>query len=146
MRRHCCVCPFRFKGERRENYLQLSEYISFGQHKDTLEAIIFYTCINSAHIPSDSTHFQNPVYNVCTHLNTNYMFVWCILIQFRLICRSSVKRLCFGKRMFTTSFVLLNAPLSALDTEQHCGIGYRLKASRKNHQDDGECASICSQN
>lgn len=69
-----------------------------------------------------------------------------ILIHFRLICRSSVKWLCLGKRMFTTSFVLLNAPPSALDTEQHCGIGYRRKASRKNCKDDGECASICSPN
>lgn len=32
---------------------------------------------------------------------------------------------------------------TALDAEQHCGIGYRRKASRKNCKDDGECVSIC---
>lgn len=100
--------------------------------------------INSAHIFCESIHFHFPVFNVCTPLNTNYMFVCCILIHFRLICRSSVKRLCFGQRMSTTSFVLLNAPLSALDTEQHCGIGDRRKASRKNRKDDGECVGVCS--
>lgn len=52
--------------------------------------------------------------------------------------------LCFGQRKFTASFVSLNAPPAALDFEQHCGIGYRLEASRKNCKDDGECASIYS--
>lgn len=52
-----------------------------------------------------------------------------------------VKRLCFGQREFTASFVFLNAPPGPRDFELHCGIDYRLKASRKNCKDDGECAS-----
>lgn len=64
-----------------------------------------------------------------------------ILAHFRFSCRYPAKPLCFGQRTSTASFVFLNAPPAPRDLEQHCGIDYRLKASRKICEDDGESVS-----
>lgn len=84
---------------------------------------------------------------VFTHMNTGYMFVRWI---YWFISGWSVEAQRNG-------FVLVNVciqralcswthPPTAPHAEQHCGIGYRRKASRKTCKDDGECASFCSPN